>query len=194
MLNYVTGNTIKVLREKKNYTQKQLADILNISDKTISKWETGKGLPDVSLLEPLAKSLNVSVAELLSGEYITNINRSGNMLKSKFYVCPICGNVIQAIGEGSFSCCGINLPVQEAEEFDEEHKIILSKIENEWYLSVNHPMIKDHYISFIAYVTSNKVQLVKLYPEQNPEVRFAMSGHGFIYVFCNKHGLFSKKI
>ncbi len=194
MLNYVTGTTIKALREKKNFTQKQLADLLNISDKTVSKWETGKGLPDISLLEPLAKSLSVSVAELLSGDYVTNVNRSGNMLRSKFYVCPICGNVIHAIGEGSFSCCGISLPVQEAEDFDENHNLSIDKIENDWYISMNHPMAKDHYISFFAYVTSNKVQLVKLYPEQNPEVRFPINGHGIIYAFCNKHGLFSKKI
>lgn len=194
MLNYVTGTTIKALREKKNFTQKQLADLLNISDKTVSKWETGKGLPDISLLEPLAKSLSVSVAELLSGDYVTNVNRSCNMLRSKFYVCPICGNVIHSIGEGSFSCCGISLPVQEAEDFDENHNLSIDKIENDWYISMNHPMAKDHYISFFAYVTSNKVQLAKLYPEQNPEVRFPINGHGIIYAFCNKHGLFSKKI
>lgn len=194
MLNYVTGSTIKALREKKNYTQRQLADLINISDKTISKWETGKGLPDISLLEPLAKSLNVSVAELLSGEYVTNINRSGNMLRNKFYVCPICGNVIHSIGEGSFNCCGIKLPVQQAEEIDEKHSLSIEKVENDWFISMEHSMSKEHYISFFAYLTSNKVQLVKLYPEQNPEVRFPISGHGKLYVFCNKHGLFSKRI
>lgn len=194
MLNYVTGNTIKSLREKKNYTQKQLADLINVSDKTISKWETGKGLPDISLLDPLAKSLNVSVAELLSGEYVTNVNRSGNMLKSKFYVCPICGNVIHATGEGSFSCCGITLPVLETEEFDENHNILIERIENDWFISMDHTMAKEHYISFFAYVTSNKVQIIKLYPEQNPEVRFPISGHGTIYAYCNKHGLFHKRI
>ena len=110
MTHYVTGNTIKALREKKKYTQKQLADRLAVSDKTVSKWETQKGLPDISLLEPLAKELGVSVAELLSGECITNRNRAGNMLRTKFYVCPVCGNVIHATGEGAFSCCGIGLP------------------------------------------------------------------------------------
>ena len=83
MTHYVTGSTIKALREKKNYTQKQLADRLAVSDKTISKWETAKGLPDITLLEPLAKELGVSVAELLSGECITNRNRAGNMLRTK---------------------------------------------------------------------------------------------------------------
>ena len=103
---YVTGQTIQMLREKRRMTQKQLADLLYISDKTVSKWETGKGLPDLSLLEPLAKALGVSVAELLSGEYRTNANRAGNLLRSQWYVCPVCGNVVYALGQGSFHCCG----------------------------------------------------------------------------------------
>ena len=115
MENYVTGAVIKALREKKTYTQKQLADQVGVSDKAVSKWETGKGLPDITLLEPLARALGVSVAELLTGDYQTNRNRAGNMLRSKFYVCPVCGNVIHAMGQGSFHCCGVNLPPLEAE-------------------------------------------------------------------------------
>lgn len=155
MTHYVTGSTIKALREKKNYTQKQLADRLAVSDKTISKWETAKGLPDITLLEPLAKELGVSVAELLSGECITNRNRSGNMLRTKFYVCPVCGNIIHATGAGSFSCCGIALPAQEAETPEEAHAIRVESIENDYYVTLDHPMTKEHYLSFAAYVTSD---------------------------------------
>ena len=193
MTNYVTGSTIKALREKKNYTQKQLADRLAVSDKTISKWETTKGMPDISLLEPLAKELGVSVAELLSGECMINRNRSGNMLRSKFYVCPVCGNMIHATGQGAFSCCGIGLPVQEAEEPDKEHALHVEVIENDYYVTLNHPMTKEHYLSFAAYVTSDRVQLMKLYPEQSPEIRFPRQGHGVLYVYCNRHGLFKRK-
>ena len=64
---YVTGSTIKALREKKKLTQKQLAELLAVSDKTISKWETQKGLPDITLINPLAETLGVSIGELLSG-------------------------------------------------------------------------------------------------------------------------------
>ena len=67
-------------------------------------------MPDLSLLEPLAKALGVSVAELLSGEYRTNANRAGNLLRSQWYVCPVCGNVVYALGQGSFHCCGVALP------------------------------------------------------------------------------------
>ena len=116
------------------------------------------------------------------------------MLRSKFYVCPICGNVIHSTGEGCFSCCGINLPMAEAEEPDEKHMIKAERMENDWYISVDHPMTKEHYISFIAYITSSKTQLVKLYPEQNAETRLTSCGHGIIYAYCSTHGLFSIRV
>lgn len=193
-MKYITGNTIKELREKNHFTQKQLADMLNLSDKTISKWETNRGLPDISVIADLAQALNVSVAELLLGEYIENENRAGNMKKTRFYVCPICGNVIQAVGEGAFSCCGIQLPALEPEENNDGHQMQVEVIDNEYYITVDHEMKKEHYISFFAYVTSGRAELVKMYPEQNPEARFAKKGHGFLYAYCNKHGLYKKMI
>lgn len=194
MNHYVTGSTVRELREKKKLTQKQLAETLCISDKTISKWETGRGLPDISLLEPLAFALGISVAELLSGECFINANRSANLLRSKFYVCPICGNVIWAAGEGAFSCCGVSLPPLEAEEPDNVHKICVERVENEWYATVDHPMSKSHFISFLAFVTDGCVQIAHLYPEQNAEVRFSPYSQGRLYGYCNRHGLFSLRI
>lgn len=190
MSNYVTGQTIKSLREGKSYTQLQLASILNVSDKTVSKWETGKGLPDISLLEPLSKALGVSVAELFSGKPATNKNISANMLRSKIYVCPICSNIIFSAGESFVSCCGINLPVLEAEEHNDMHEIKIDKIDGEYFVSVNHSMTKEHYISFISYVTTDRIETVKLYPESNAQAYFKMKGHGRFYVYCNKDGLF----
>lgn len=193
MTQYVTGNTIKTLREKKGFSQKQLAEQLLVSDKTISKWETQKGLPDITLLEPLAKCLSVSLTELLSGECMSNNNRAGNMLRTNFYVCPVCQNIIWSAGQGAFSCCGITLPVQEAELPDETHDMIVERIDNEFYVRIAHEMKKEHYISFIAYVTSERVQLKKLYPEQSPEARLPICGSGNLYAFCNHHGLFALK-
>jgi len=194
MNNYVTGSTIKLLREQKGYTQRQLAERLMVSDKAVSKWESGRGLPDISLIEPLAKTLGVSLAELLSGECIQNTNRHGNMLKSKFYVCPVCGNAIFAAGEGAFSCCGVQLPPLEAEEDDPEHCITIESIEGDLYVTMQHPMEKTHYISFFALVTADRVQFVKLYPEQDASARFPVRGRGYLYAYCNRHGLYSKKI
>lgn len=190
MNSYVTGPVIKALREKKNYTQKQLADKLLVSDKTVSKWETGRGLPDLSLLEPLAAALGVSVAELLSGEQITNRNRSANPLRGKFYVCPVCGNVIHAMGEGSFHCCGVALPPLEAEEGDREHLIQVEEWEGRSFVTIDHPMEKNHYISFIAQVRFDRLEIVKLYPEQLPEATMSHWPGAEFYVYCNRHGFY----
>ena len=194
MNNYVTGKIIKELRERKKLTQVELADIIGVSDKTISKWETGKGLPDISLIEPLTKTLEVSIIELMNGEYIINQNKSSNMLKSNFSVCPICGNIIHTMGENINSCCGINLPILEAELENEKHIINCEIIENEYYISIEHEMTKEHYISFIAYITNDRCEIVKLYPEQNAEVRFFKKGKGILYAYCNKDGLIKKYI
>ena len=188
---YVTGNTIKTLREKNKMTQLQLADKLGVSDKTVSKWETGKGYPDITLLEPIAEALQVSVTELISGNTISNANVSANMLRSKFYVCPVCGNVIHSMGEAVIQCHGIVLNALEAEPADEHHKINVEVVEDEYYVTVDHPMTKDHYISFIAAASSDSMQTVKLYPEWNAEARFKISCVKKIFFYCNRDGLYS---
>ncbi|MGN0291981.1 MAG: helix-turn-helix domain-containing protein [Lachnospiraceae bacterium] len=188
-MSYVTGRVIKELREKRGITQKELSEILCISDKTVSKWETERGLPDISMLSELAFALQVSVPELLAGEQITNQNQSANMKKVSFYVCPVCGNIIWAVGYGMYSCCGIQLPALETEENDKAHEIQVQLIENEYYVTVEHSMTREHYISFIAYVTSDAVQLVKMYPQQDAQARFLRKGHGSLYIYCNRHGL-----
>lgn len=191
---YITGTTIKKLREAKVITQQQLAQEIGVSDKAVSKWETAKGLPDITLIEPLAKALGVSVMELISGDTVINKNISANMLRTKFYVCPVCGNVIHSTGNTLVSCCGITLPALEAEETDEEHTINIEPVEDEKFITVKHEMTKSHYISFIAYVTSDKIHFVKLYPEGNAETRMQFRGRGFLYIYCNRHGLMKKKI
>ena len=194
MNNYVTGGAIKALREARNLTQAELADKIGVSSKTVSKWETAKGLPDITLLQPLAAALGVSVIELMNGEPIANQNVSGNMLRSKFYVCPLCGNIIHTTGAALISCCGITLPALEAEEPDEDHGVTVEHVEDEHFITVPHPMTKGHYISFIASVTSDRLQMVKLYPEGNAETRLQLRGRGYLYCYCNQHGLFKKNI
>ena len=190
---YVTGAVIRKLRENKKMTQEELAQKIFVSSKAVSKWETGQGFPDISLLEPLAQALGISVIELLSGEDIRNLNRSSNIAKSKFYVCPVCGNVIFTSGETVVSCCGLTLPPLDAEKPDNEHVIKAEISEDEFYVTVNHPMTKEHYISFIAAVSDNGVQFVKLYPEGNAEARFRINRIEKFYAYCNRHGLFMIK-
>ena len=194
MNTYVTGTTIRELRERRRLTQAELADTLGVSSKTVSKWETAKGLPDISLLQPLAQALGISVIELMNGQQIINKNVSANMLRCKFYVCPICGNIVHSTGDTVVSCCGITLPPLEAEEADESHEITVEKVEDEQFITVSHPMTKEHFISFVAYVTADRLQLVKLYPEGNAETRLQLRGRGRLYYYCNRHGLFQKKL
>ena len=191
---YTTGAVIKNLREKKGLTQLQLANIIGVSDKAVSKWENAKGLPDISLLEPLAKALDVSVSELFSGEMVANKNISSNMLRSLFYVCPVCGNIIRAMGNAHIDCCGITLPPLDAEEPDSDHQVTIESVEDEHFITINHPMTKEHFISFVAHLTSDRAQVVKLYPEGNAETRLNLRGGGYLYLYCNRHGLMKIKI
>ncbi len=194
MNTYITGAAIKQLRENKNLTQIELAEKIGVSSKAVSKWETGKGLPDISLIEPLSSALGVSVMELMSGDTVINKNISSNVLRSKFYVCPVCSNVIRAMGDAVISCCGIKLPPLKADDIDEAHEISIEKVEDEHFITVQHDMTKSHFISFIAYITSDRAQFVKLYPESNAETRFQLRGSGYLYIYCNKHGLMRMKI
>lgn len=194
MNTYVTGSVIKTLREARKMTQAELAQQISVSSKTVSKWETAKGLPDITLLQPLAQALGVSVIELMDGEHITNRNRSANLLRSKFHVCPVCGNILHSTGEAVVSCCGITLPALEPEEPCEDHRLVMEEVEDEYYLTIPHPMTKEHYISFIAHVTTDGLRLVKLYPEGGAHTRLTLRGRGKLYYYCNRHGLFGMKV
>ena len=200
MNQYVTGAMIKRLREKKGLTQSELAEKINVTDKAVSKWETGRGYPDVSLIEPLSSALGVSVIELFAGEGVVNTNKSANMAKLKLYVCPVCGNIIQSTGEIVASCCGITLPALEAEMEDADsatgrgHHAKIERVEDEFYVTIPHEMTREHYISFIAAVRTDGFEIRKLYPEQEAEARFKISGTKEILYYCNRDGLFKSKL
>ena len=187
---YITGSAIRQLREQRKMTQLQLAEVLGVSDKTVSKWETAKGYPDITLLEPIADAFGISIPELISGNRIKNENVSANMMRSLFYVCPVCGNVIHSMGEAVIHCHGIRLLPSEAEETDERHMIFAERVEDEYFVRIDHEMTKTHYISFIAAVSSDRCQMVKLYPEGCAEARFSISGTKKIFFCCNRDGLF----
>lgn len=190
---YITGAMIRKLREGRHLTQEALAAKIFVSSKAVSKWETGQGFPDISLLEPLAKALGVSVITLLSGAEVCNRNRSSNMTHMLFYVCPVCGNVIPSIGEAVVSCCGITLPPATPENADEQHRIHVEIVEDEYFVTVDHPMTKEHSISFLAAVSDHGFQFVKLYPEGNAQARFRMDRVQTFYAYCNRHALFQTK-
>ena len=194
MNQYITGSVIKELREKYHFTQAELAAKLNVSDKTVSKWETAKGYPDISLLEPIAEVFGISVTELLSGQAIHNVNVSANMMRSKFYVCQVCGNIMHCMGEAVVQCHGVQLMPCQPEEADERHRLSIERVEDEYFVHIAHDMTKEHYISFIAAVSSDRVQMIKLYPEGNAEARFNPRGVRKILFYCNQDGLFSANV
>lgn len=188
------GKLIYTLRKEKDMTQKQVADLLNISDKAISKWERGLGCPDVSLLPELSQILGVNIEEILLGEMVINETVGGNMKKLTFYICPQCGNLITATGDANISCCGKRMEPLAAAKANESHLLNIDSVEDELYVSSSHEMKKEHYISFVAYVTGDKVFIVKQYPEWNLQFRFHKLGHGKLYFHCSSHGLFYQLI
>lgn len=187
------GKLLCDLRKAKGMTQKQVADKLGILPKTVSKWETGHGFPNVSTVLALAELLGVSSDTILSGNLIQSFGEVGNMKKTKFYVCPHCGSIINGTGEFQAVCCGIQLQALEAAQADDRHAITVSEIENDFYVNFNHEMTKEHFISFVSYVTYDRVLTIRLYPEQDSSVRFCQMHGGKFYYYCSKHGLFEYK-
>lgn len=105
-----------------------------------------------------------------------------------------CGNVMRTMGEAVISCCGISLTPLEAEDTDEHHRINIENVEDEQFITIDHDMTKSHFISFVSYLSWDKDYFVKLYPEGNAETRLKLRGHGYLYIYCNKHGLMKMKI
>lgn len=192
MDNKKTGELIQSLRKEKNITQKQLADVLNVSDKAVSKWECGLGCPDISLLNKIAEYFGIGVDVLLGGTLMAKENDSGNMKKIKFYRCAECGNIITSTSECDIVCCGRKLSPLISKKEDNEHFITIENVEDENYLTFSHPMKKDHYIAFIAYSNSDKMFFTRLYPEQSGEVRLPKLHGGKFFYCCTEHGLFEK--
>lgn len=190
MDNVKIGKLIYSLRKEKDLTQIQLADRMNISDKTVSKRERGLGCPDVSLLPEISDILGVDLESLLSGELDENSTTGGSMKRMKFYVCPNCRNIMTTITDSTISCCGKRLLPLEATKVDVNHQLTIERIENDFFISTEHEMTKEHYISFVALVTADSFMIRKLYPEWNVQVRIPIFSHGKLVWFCTQHGLY----
>ena len=186
-----TGKLIMDLRKEKGWTQKQLADCLHLSDKTISKWERGIGCPDISLLPALARLFGIDSRPLLDGEFVINGEDSDDMKKIQFYRCPDCGNIISSVGPAEVTCCGKMLTALPVQKPDQLHNLKIETVEDEWYMTCpNHPMTKEHYVTFIAAAGCNHIHLIRTYPEQELSVRFPKRRKMTLYYCCNEHGLY----
>ncbi|QDP38964.1 helix-turn-helix domain-containing protein [Radiobacillus deserti] len=183
------GDLICSLRKEKDMTQREIAEALHVSDKTISKWERGIGIPDVSLLRELSNILGVNIEKILEGELVANQRDNGNITSIKFYVCPHCENVLTSTGKGEISCCGRKVSQLPLQPMDKDHEIKVVDADNDFYVTMGHEMSKAHYISFFAFVSYDRITMVKLYPEQSAEVRFQKIYRGKVFAYCNQHGL-----
>ena len=188
------GNLIYELRVARNMTQKQLAERLFISDKTVSKWERGGGFPDLALLPDIAQVLDVRLEDLLRGEINTNDMTGGNMKNLKFYVCPQCGNLVTASEESQIFCCGKPLAALEPVKAEADDTLEVELIENEYFVSSKHEMTKEHYIMFVALLTGDSMVLRRQYPEWNLQTRLPRMAHGKLLWYCNNHGLFYRLV
>ncbi len=189
-----TGALLSRLRKERNMTQKDVAERLQISDRTVSKWERGAGMPDVSLLKGISVLYGVDIEKILEGQLEEKEREAGNMKRMQFIRCAHCGNLFWSTGGGEISCCGRKLAPLQAQTADEAHGITVEEIDNEYYITFNHEMTKEHYITFAALVSWDRAVVVRLYPEQSGEVRMPRSRRGELFFCCNKHGLFKKKI
>lgn len=189
MNNQKMGELLLLLRKEQNMTQKEVADCLHVSDKTVSKWERGLGFPEVGLLKELSKLFMVNIEELLNGQLNEKKSFGGNIQRIKFYYCSICNNVMTSTGESSLICCGRKLSALKPQKADEAHGMNLEQVETENYMTLFHEMTKEHFISFIARVEFDRVTLIKLYPEQNAHIRLPLLRRGQLYAYCIQHGL-----
>ena len=194
MDNAKIGRLIYSLRKENNMTQLQLARLLNVSDKAVSKWERGLGRPDLSLLPQLSKIFNVDIEKLLSGQLDANKALAGNMRKTQFYVCPVCGNIITAMADANITCCGKKLTALPLQKADETQCLGIEKIENEYFVSSYHPMERQHYISFVALLSADGVILRKLYPQWDLQCRLPFVRRARLVWYCTQHGLFYQEI
>ncbi len=194
MQNIKVGNMIRTLRQERNMTQKQLADKMNISDKTVSKWERGLGCPDISFISELSDILGVDTQKLLAGNITPNDFVGGNMKNTKYYICPTCHNISLCTGDAEISCCSKKLTAQIMKKATKSEELSIKVIEDEWNITSMHPMTKTHYISFVAFVTGGSINLIKQYPEWDLNIRIPKKGHGMLIWYCTEHGLFYQLI
>lgn len=189
-----TGKIIRSIRLKKKLTQLELAEMIGVSDKAVSKWERGCGAPDISLLPLLSEALQIDTEALLRGDTEENDMNNGNMKKMKFYICPDCGNIVFSADKTSVSCCGKKLSPIEPQPEDEKHSLNVEVSDGDYYITSLHEMKRDHYISFIALLTDDTAVVKKRYPEWNFEARLPHYAHGTLLWYCINDGLFYRDV
>ena len=189
-----TGRLIRQRRTALGLTQDQLAQKLHVSDKAVSKWETGNGCPDLSLLGELSEIFGTDIETLLSGEINKNEMENGDMKKLRFYVCRDCGNIITATSDAAVSCCGNKLTALEPRPANDNERLRVEDIGGEWYITSDHEMTKEHHISFVAYVSDSSLMMFRQYPEWAVNINMPVVRFGRLVWYCNKCGLLYQEL
>lgn len=184
-----TGRLLAQLRKEQGLKQREVAQALNVSNKTVSKWECGLGYPDASLWPRLSEIFKVDIAPLMAGEIPRNRPDAGNLSRLRFHVCPDCLNVLFSTGGASIFCCGRTLSPLNAVVDDNTPPISKRISDSEYYITIAHEMTRSHYLLFAAYIKNDRVQFTRMYPEQNAELRIPMEKGGKLYLYCIRHGL-----
>ena len=185
-----TGMLIRTLRLRHGYTQLGLANAIGVSDKAVSKWERGYGAPDISLLPELSKALAVDMEALLKGDLEEAMKCNDNIKKTRFYICSDCGNLMTSMDDAAIVYCGKKLSSLVPSKVDDAHVLDIERSDGGLFITTSHEMTKDHYISFVAFLTDDTMIVKKLYPEWNLQVRLPFFAYGTLLWFCNRDGLF----
>lgn len=177
------------LRARRGFSQEQLAEKVHVTRQAVSRWETGLGSPEVSTLPRLSQVLGVDLARMLQGDLTPNDLVGGNMKKLNYYACPACGGLTFCTGAAEVSCCGRKLSPLTPRKSGAEERLRVEEVETDWFITSSHPMRKENYISFVAFATGDRLQVVKQYPEWDLQLRIPRRGHGMLLWYAQADGL-----
>lgn len=185
-----TGSLIRSLRIKKGLTQKELAQMICVTDKAVCKWEKGRGCPNITLISQLSKVLEVDIQSILQGYLDKNKKIGENMNHLKFYKCPTCGNLVTSIKSVELSCCGNKLsPVSAQTRSDPEYQPVIQEFDGQYSIIFNHPMTKSNYISQVIVVRYDQIMTVNLYAESEAIITIPQVRGIRLFVITNKSEL-----
>ena len=185
-----TGNLIRSLRIKKGLTQKELAQMICVTDKAVCKWEKGRGCPNITLISQLSKVLEVDIQSILQGYLDKNKKIGENMNHLKFYKCPTCGNLVTSIKSVELSCFGNKLsPVSAQTRSDPEYQPVIQEFDGQYSIKFNHPMTKSDYISQVIVVRYDQIMTVNLYAESEAIITIPQVRGIRLFVITNKSEL-----
>lgn len=146
-------------------------------------------LSSPTLAARISQIFGVDLARLLQGDLTPNELVGGNMKKLNYYVCPVCGGLSFCTGTPELSCCGRKLTPLQPRKASKEEQLLAEPVENDWFIRGDHPMRKDDYISFLAFATGDRLQVVKQYPEWDLQVRIPGRSHGTLLWYSQRLGL-----